>query len=140
MRRKRLLLPNARQLRKWLRSVFNKSDSTGEEAPDVLQTGANIIYMGDGYGQRKDPEHLPAANAWQHFGNVLRKISRFLGSQESGFGFRVACATMTIGIVCFLEPTQLFFQEQRLVWAMIIVAIGMTQSELSICLVFIWVR
>lgn len=33
---------------------------------------------------------------------------------------------MTIGIVAFLEQTQTFFIEQRLVWAMIIIAIGMT--------------
>jgi hypothetical protein len=33
---------------------------------------------------------------------------------------------MTVGIVAFLESTQLFFMEQRLVWAMIIIAIGMT--------------
>jgi hypothetical protein len=33
---------------------------------------------------------------------------------------------MTIGIVAFLENTQAFFLEQRLVWAMIIIAISMT--------------
>lgn len=33
---------------------------------------------------------------------------------------------MTVGIVAFLESTQEFFIEQRLVWAMIIIAIGMT--------------
>jgi uncharacterized membrane protein YgaE (UPF0421/DUF939 family) len=35
-------------------------------------------------------------------------------------------ATMTVGIVAFLHDTQSFFMEQRLVWAMIIIAIGMT--------------
>ena len=38
----------------------------------------------------------------------------------------ITVATMTIGIVAFLESTQNFFIEQRLVWAMIIIAIGMT--------------
>ncbi len=36
---------------------------------------------------------------------------------------------MTIGIVAFLEPTQNFFMEQRLVWSMIIITIGMTMTS-----------
>jgi hypothetical protein len=36
---------------------------------------------------------------------------------------------MTIGIVALLEHTQVFFVQQRLVWAMIMVAIGMTMSK-----------
>jgi hypothetical protein len=65
----------------------------------------------------------------QHFGNGVRAIPRFLGSTESAFGFRVACATLTIGIVAFLKDTRTFFMEQRLVWAMIIIAIGMTMTS-----------
>jgi hypothetical protein len=41
----------------------------------------------------------------------------------------IAAATMTIGIIAFLESTQAFFVAQRLVWAMIMIAIGMTMSE-----------
>lgn len=52
-----------------------------------------------------------------------------MASPECAFGFRVACATLTIGIVAFLKQSQLFFQEQRLVWAMIIVAIGMSMTS-----------
>jgi hypothetical protein len=42
-----------------------------------------------------------------------------------------AAATMTIGIIAFLESTQAFFVAQRLVWAMIMIAIGMTMSQYS---------
>lgn len=80
--------------------------------------------MGSGFNARKDPEHLAPNTAWQRFGNAVRIIPRFLASQESTFGFRVACATLTVGIVAFLENTNRFFLEQRLVWAMIIIAIG----------------
>lgn len=45
------------------------------------------------------------------------------------FGFRVACATMSIAILAFLQDTQVFFIEQRLVWAMIMVAISMTMTS-----------
>jgi hypothetical protein len=36
---------------------------------------------------------------------------------------------MSIGIVAFLEPTQVWFMEQRLFWAMIIVSFGLTMSK-----------
>jgi hypothetical protein len=85
--------------------------------------------MGEAYQHRKDPEHLAPQNAWEKFGNGIRAISRFLGSSESAFGFRAACATMTIGIVAFLGDTQLFFIQQRLVWAMIMVALSMTPTS-----------
>jgi hypothetical protein len=99
--------------------------------------------MGAGFNSKKDPEHLPATTAWEKFGDRIRTIPHLLRSTESAFGLRAACkcvrfsilkislltvigATMTIGIVAFLEQTQQFFIEQRLVWAMIIIAIGMT--------------
>lgn len=89
-----------------------------------MESGSRNIYMGSGFFPRKDPEHLPPNTAWQHFGNGIRKIPHFLGSTESAFGFRVACATLTVGIVAFLKDTQTFFIEQRLVWAMIIIVSG----------------
>ncbi|CAK7216025.1 hypothetical protein SEUCBS140593_002731 [Sporothrix eucalyptigena] len=129
MDKTRFLFPTLRRIRKWVISVFSDKDSTADDTEDVLKPNFNVVFMGDSFNTKKDPEHLPPVNAWQHFGNGLRLISRFLGSQESMFGMRVACATMTVAIVCYLEETQRFFQEQRLVWAMIIIAIGMTQTS-----------
>lgn len=57
-----------------------------------------------------------------------------MASEECAFGVRVACATLTIGIVAFLKETQIFFQEQRLVWAMIIIAIGMSMTSGQVCI------
>lgn len=130
MSRKRFIFPSQRRLRKWMLSIFHEEDSSAEQSPDVLETGVNVVYVGDGYNRKKDPEHLPAENAWQRCGNGLRKTAAFFASEESAFGFRVACATMTIGIIAFLEATQAFFIAQRLVWAMIMIAIGMTMSKL----------
>lgn len=129
MSKKRFIVPSTRRLRKWLRGIFNNEDSSGEESPDIMESSRNVVYFGDAYKRRKDPEHLPPETAWQHFGNHLRKISKFLGSEESSFGFRVACATMSVGILAFLEHTQHFFFEQRLVWAMIAIAIGMSMTS-----------
>ncbi|KAL3292387.1 MFS transporter protein [Colletotrichum asianum] len=126
MGKKRLIIPSQRRIMKWLRGACSTQDGTPEQNPDMADMGANVVYAGDGYNKKKDPEHLPAHGAWQHFGNRLRKISAFVGSGESMFGFRVAVATMTVGILAFLKDTQTFFNEQRLVWAMIMIAIGMT--------------
>lgn len=125
--KKHLIVPSGRRLKKWLLSVVGE-DSTAEESPDVLERGGNVVLVGQGW-KRKDPEHLPATNFWQRLGNGLRDFSNFFGSPESIFGIRAAIATMTVGIIAFLESTQRFFITNRLVWAMIIIAIGMTQTS-----------
>lgn len=131
MKRSRLILPGFRRLKKWFIGVISNEDSSAEQSPDLMEGTTNIIYFGDGYNRKKDPEHLPPVTGWQHFSQGLRALSKFFGSEESAFGLRAACATMTIGIIAFLESTQRFFIEQRLVWAMIMVAIGMTMSKFN---------
>ncbi|OBT82678.1 hypothetical protein VE02_09333 [Pseudogymnoascus sp. 03VT05] len=125
----RLIVPGRGRIKKWIMGLGHEDATVDSEYPDSTESGMNNIYMGSGFNKRKDPEHLPPQTAWQHFGNALRTIPRFLGSPESAFGFRVACATLTVGIVAFLKDTQLFFIKQRLVWAMIIIAIGMNMSS-----------
>lgn len=129
MSKKRLIMPTLHRLRKWLVTSLSNSDATAESSPELLNNGANIVFLGDGYGRKKDPEHLPPATGWQRFGTRVRKVVSLLSSEESAFGLRAACATMTIAIIAYLERTQVFYQEQRLVWALIMVAIGMTMSE-----------
>ncbi|EXA33878.1 hypothetical protein FOVG_15173 [Fusarium oxysporum f. sp. pisi HDV247] len=124
MKHKRLIFPTERRLLKWLMSVFKGQDSSVKQNQDILET--NNIDYGDSLNPKKDLEHLPATNIWQHFGNWLCRILLLLGSKESHFGFRVAAATMTVGILAFLEQTHQFFQDQRLDWAMITIALGMT--------------
>ncbi|KAJ2992351.1 hypothetical protein NUW58_g2195 [Xylaria curta] len=129
MSHKRLIIPKPKVLRKWVMSVFSDEDKGQENNADMMDSGMSIIYLGDSFAQKKDPEHLPPTSSWQRTGNGLRAISKFFSSEESAFGFRCACATLTVGIIAFLEKTHVFFQEQRLVWAMIIIAIGMTQTS-----------
>lgn len=125
MKRSRLILPS--KIKTAVKGILSAKATTGEMPPTVL--------LGDGYYKKKDPEHRSATSSWQKFGNALRKIPRFLGSQESSCAFRVTCATMTIGIVTYLKRTQHFFQEQRLVWAMVMVAFSMTTSKYQRCLI-----
>ena len=121
MEKSRFIWPGERRLRKWVLSIGKEDTSIDNESPDSMENGNRNIYMGSGFNPIKDPEHLPASTVLQHLGNGIRAIPHFLGSTESAFGFRVACATLTVGIVAFLKDTQAFFIEQRLVWAMIII-------------------
>ncbi|KAL7944133.1 hypothetical protein V8C42DRAFT_353954 [Trichoderma barbatum] len=121
---KRIILPSEHLLWKWLVSVFQKQDSSPKQSHDIMEAG--YVYYAAGYDPKKDPEHLPPTSVWQHIGNGVRKMSAGLGSKESVFGFRVACAAMSIGILAFLEDTQKFYQEQRLSWAIFTIALGMT--------------
>lgn len=126
MKKKRLIFPGSRRLKKWLFNLWKGEDEGVEHTPDVTESGGAGVYSGQSFEVAKDPEHLPPTNAWQRFGNHFRSVGGALGSAESAFGFRVACATLTIGIVAYLADTRTFFLEQRLVWAMIMVSIGMT--------------
>lgn len=128
MKKKRFISPSLKRLKKWVKGSLKVEDAGMEHTPDSTEAGGGSIYTGDSYQVAKDPEHLPPTNAWQRSTNVLRQFSRLLGSPESAFGFRVACATLSIGIVAYLKSTYVFFMEQRLVWAMIMVAIGMTTT------------
>ncbi|KAG8409032.1 hypothetical protein J3458_020033 [Metarhizium acridum] len=127
MRHKQLILPSKHRLWRWLKSIVRKRDSASTQNSDVLET--NDDYYGDGYWEKKNPERLPPAGTWQHIGVGLCKISNVLGSKESAFGFRVACAAMSVSILAFLEETQSFFQEQRLLWAIFTIALGMTLTS-----------
>lgn len=126
MKKKRVIAPGMKRVSKWLSSALTTEDSSVDHTPDSIETRGVSIEIGNAYQKSRDPEHLPPTNTWQRLGNVVRGISRILGSQESAFGFRVACATLTVGIFAYLKDTQAFFIQQRLVWAMIMVAIGMT--------------
>ena len=124
----RFIFPGLKRTKKWFSSAIKIENTNLEQSPDELETGGTGIYVGESFNAAKDPEHLPPMNSWERFGDVLRGISHRLASPESAFGFRVACATLTIGIVAYLQDTEQFFNRQRLVWAMIMVSIGMTPT------------
>ncbi|KAL9622165.1 MAG: hypothetical protein Q9160_003508 [Pyrenula sp. 1 TL-2023] len=123
LKKKRLIVPGYRILEKWARAALASGDTDGDT--DFDTSFANI-YVGDSLNKtRKDPEHLEPDNFYERVTHSLRVIPRALGSSESAFGFRAACATMSIGILAFLGQTQEFFTKQRLLWALIMTAISM---------------
>lgn len=94
-----------------------------------VHTHNHILELGEAYRHRKDPEHLPPQTLFEKIGDKIRVFPRFLRSFESVYGFRVACATMTIAIIAFLHDTQTFFTKQRLVWAIIMVNLSMSPTS-----------
>lgn len=130
MRTRRFIYPGQKQMRKWVMSIFDAEASTEEQQLDRSTTHTernDNVYLGDAFKGRRDPEHLPPTNKWQKAGNAFRAIPNALRSPHSNFGFRVACAVMTISIVAFLRQTETFFLYQRLFWASIMVAISMNR-------------
>lgn len=76
-----------------------------------------------------NPSHMVPVNAFERWAGLLAKITRLLGSDLSMFGLRVACASLCLGIVALLQPSQEFFIRQRGVWAMIVVVLGMSPTS-----------
>ncbi|OJK01534.1 hypothetical protein ASPACDRAFT_26625 [Aspergillus aculeatus ATCC 16872] len=128
--RKRLIIPGSKRLLKWVVSAFKAEDTHEDDnLGGDISSQNNILQLGEAYKHRKDPEHLPPENALQKFGDKLRRIPSALRSPESAYGFRVACATMTVAVVAFLHDTQSFFVKQRFVWAMIMVNLSMSPTS-----------
>ncbi|KAL1606225.1 hypothetical protein SLS60_003627 [Paraconiothyrium brasiliense] len=138
--KKQLITPGKKRFRKWIASIFSPQDANEDDETTNVGLNRNgvVVHMGEAYKGRKDPEHLEPENAWEKFGDFIRKITTFLRSPESAFGFRVACATMSIAIIAYLADTQLWFTRQRVVWAMLMVALGMTPTSGLSMFNFIW--
>lgn len=103
------IAPSKRRLKKWITSAFELRDYNREDKITIAGFKQNntIVYVGESYTSKKDPEHLPPKNAWEKFGNLVRATANFLRSPESSFSFRCACATMSIAIIAFLHQTQI---------------------------------
>ncbi|KAJ5807354.1 Brefeldin A sensitivity protein [Penicillium robsamsonii] len=126
--RTRLVIPGKKRLWKWAKSFLSTADNDEDNMGDI-HTQSNILQLGEAYKLRKDPEHLPPTTLFQKMGDRIRVIPWFLRSFESKYGFRVACATMTVAIIGFLHETQVFFTAQRLVWAMIMINMSMSPTS-----------
>lgn len=124
MKTRKLIFPGSKTLYKWLKAPFIQEDLSHETSyiADLDAGASESVYLGEDFAQHKDPEHEPPANARERIGEVVRLIPRFFRSDASAFAFRVTAATMSIAIVGFLEVSQVWFQDQRILWAMIMVS------------------
>ena len=127
----KIIFPGSRTLYDWLKTTFLGREDMSQEDFHAADLDAGIsqsVYLGQEFEKRRDPEHRPPRNGGEKFGELVRKIPLFLRSDASAFGLRAAAATMSVAIVCYLRESQLFFLQNRLLWAMIMVAISMTRT------------
>jgi hypothetical protein len=129
MKCNRLIFPKQKSIRAWLSLSFDKKES---ETPSASRQSSNVdpssIHR-DQPTRFPDPEHLPPENIWEKGSMILRTISNVMKSDQSAFGFRVAAASFSVGILAFLHQTQDFFIRQRCIWAMIVIVIGMNPTS-----------
>ncbi|GAB7357843.1 hypothetical protein MBLNU230_g0014t1 [Neophaeotheca triangularis] len=128
MDRNRIIVPGLKRLRKWVRGTFVTDDDPSNNEEIDTEGSRPTVRLGAAYKERRNPEHLPAKNAWERFGNRLRGIAHILESPASAFGFRSAAAVMSIAIASLLSDTQVFYTRQRLFWSQIMIAISMSPS------------
>lgn len=130
MKKKRLIFPAMSTIRKWIRNIIRGEDSSPDiNNLDHMMGNVETIYLGDSLKIPKDPEHLPPKNFKQALGNKLRVIPRILGSNAVHFGARVTIGSMSIGIMAYLKNSHAFYIRERLVWGMVMIAIGMNPTS-----------
>ena len=128
LRRKHLVIPGGKRLRKWVLATFKVQNNNMDDNMVDMNTQTANFELGEAYTRRKDPEHLPPETVFEHIGDKVRWIPSALRSSESSYGFRVACATMSVFIIDILHDTQGFFVQHRLFWALIMVNISMSTT------------
>jgi hypothetical protein len=128
MRQSRLIFPKQESLQRWL-CLKNNARTDDDSTSHLSSASKGTGIRGENAARHLDPEHLPPANAWQKLTNVLRVVWRFIASEQSSFGLRVAAASFCVAILAYLRQTQTFFTHQRLVWAMVIIVIGMSPTS-----------
>ncbi|KAE9381490.1 hypothetical protein N431DRAFT_458077 [Stipitochalara longipes BDJ] len=126
MAKKRFIWPAYKTLVRIIQGLIN-GDEPGPDTEEMEGFGETVA-LGDSLQAPKDPEHLPPKNARQALGDHLRSIPKFLGSDAVRFGVRVTIAVMSIGIMAYLKNTHAFFVKQRVVWALVMIAIGMSPT------------
>ncbi|KAF2717130.1 hypothetical protein K431DRAFT_298064 [Polychaeton citri CBS 116435] len=125
----RFIFPCSRDIYKFFRAMFVHEDIPNDSQimSDMDQGGTEMVYMGDAFNKRKDPEHLPAVTWFEKAGEWLRVIPKFFRSKNSAFALRVAAATMVIALINTLRNSQSFFIRERILWAEIMVSFSMNR-------------
>ena len=126
MDRKRLLPPGKKALKEWILLSFSVEDASTDHMPDIAEANMCSIFLGEAFDKRKDPEHLTLISNLQRLGDAIRMTFCVMSSPEAAFRFRIGCATMPIGTLALLQQIEAFFNQQRIIWATFMVAIGMT--------------
>ncbi|KAE8143677.1 hypothetical protein BDV38DRAFT_276763 [Aspergillus pseudotamarii] len=129
MKSNRPIFPMQSSIRGWLSVKSEKDESSSSDGRQPSQANHSSLHGEDEPDRFPDPEHLPPANLLEKASTIIRFISHIIKSEYSIFGFRVAAAALSVGILAFLHQTQNFFIHQRCIWAMIVIVIGMNPTS-----------
>ncbi|KAM5501380.1 hypothetical protein McanMca71_000111 [Microsporum canis] len=134
MKSKRLHFPKRESVKQWFfasdpeEKENEKDDNTAEK--EKQKKDSHPLKGRDPLKSRyPDPEHMPPTNTWQRIGSGLRAVSHFLSSEQSLFGVRVAVAAFCSAILAYLQQTQSFFFQTRVIWVVIVTLIGMNPTS-----------
>ncbi|KAH0036148.1 hypothetical protein KCU78_g1930, partial [Aureobasidium melanogenum] len=128
MSRNRMILPSLRVSGQWLASIFDTSEAAIADEDRPSGKKEKGLVFGQSKRRTYNIDHLPPSNSYQTLGTKLRGVQKFLRGPEFSFGFRSACATMSCAILAYLRQTQDDFTHYRLIWSVIIAAIGANMS------------
>ena len=130
MKRDHLILPKLEAVQEFLSlNTGKKKPQRASERQQSSSVNSSTVYSEAEHGKFPDPEHLPPANIWERASGFLPLVPQFIKSDQSIFGFRVAAASFCVAILAFLHQTQDFFIQQRCIWAMIVIVIGMSPTS-----------
>ncbi|THW71804.1 hypothetical protein D6D19_07065 [Aureobasidium pullulans] len=128
MSRNRLIVPSFSRVRRWTLSIWDTADQALADDDRPSSREEKDMLYGTSGRSTDDIDHLPPTNAFERFGVKIRRFQQFLKGPELGFGFRSGCATMSCAILAYLHQTQFIFTHYRLIWPVIIAAIGANMS------------
>ena len=126
--RKHFVFPGGKRLKKWVLSTFKVQDANEDDHMADMGTQNVSFELGEAYSRRKDPEHLPPETTFERVGEKVRVIAIVLRSPEANYGFRVACATMSIFVIAMIHDSQSFFVQNRFFWGLIMVNLSMSTT------------
>lgn len=126
--RNRLDVPSLRALRRWLYSLFDTHDSAIPDDDRPSHKKEKGLVFGRSTRSTHNVDHLLPCNAYERFCVRIKRFQNFLRGPEFSFGFRSALATMSCAILAYLHQTQDIFTHYRLIWSVIIAAIGANMS------------
>ncbi|KAL6250321.1 hypothetical protein RBB50_002622 [Rhinocladiella similis] len=128
MQQRRIILPSQAILAEWFWKMFTLPGRANSDliADPAIEVDDHNILNTALYG--RDPLHLRPESWLGRIGEHIRSIPHVLRSQHSLFGLRAACASMTIGIIAYIEASRKFYVEQRCLWAIVMTAFAMINS------------
>ena len=133
MSKDHFVVPGRRKLYKWLKSSFLDVQGSSTDPGEPESSESNVHSIPNSLPMQRNaphhPEHLPPKNRWQRVGARLRTAGQFFGSKQSEFGFRVALAVLSVAMLALLRQSQSFFFDQKVIWAMIIIAYCMVPTS-----------